>query len=658
MNRRKVLPLAIVVAMTCSMLFFAVQPVFAQDATPVFTTTLIAPTNNAVRVQHAQIITNELPKIGIAGNLLLVGWDVLLPRMMGSATGADYAGGGFDIGFVGWGGGSITSPYAVFQFFHSSQYDPVSWGSNYAPLINDTIDGILEFVLNTTDITQRKAYVKQAVELIIWQHQTVTAVFQPEEIYFMRDNIKNFNPNRYPGAGCEEWYFEDGQSAGHGNVNEIILASTTRPSDYNGFISNSWYDSCVINPTGLGTLQFDNDLSFIPGTATALPSPVAVVNNYTGELSSTDPNTATVWEMSIRDDVYWHEGYGYTMAADAAELKCTVDDIIFFYSICIDDAGPPNTSRGTYQLIFGTDPAKSFVKVDDYTMQFHLNSINADLLSWISSGGMPRHVLDPTYDAGYGVGVRKDGTTAPGYGDWKTDDFNQGLRTAGDTTHAATIGNGPYVLYPGEDPVQQTVTLTKNAHYFKDSDPTWGPIVEDRPDKYIYTWISNKDAAEIALEAGDIDLMDSQFAAQKDYPVMKNKPGIAVAKQLEFGYQTMGYNILNGAGGKLSDLYVRLAISHMIPRQDIVDYLLGGLGQPCYFPFAQQNQYWPGPDQVDPVVYNYTKALEYMEMAGYDMEPFTSTAVTTPGFEALAFFIALGGMAAVVLVYRHRKRSV
>jgi ABC-type transport system substrate-binding protein len=242
---------------------------------------------------------------------------------------------------------------------------------------------------------------------------------------------------------------------------------------------------------------------------------VAVVNNYTGEMSSTDPNTATVWQLSIRDDVYWHEGYGYTMAADAAELKCTVDDIIFFYSICIDDDGPPNTSRGTYQLIFGTDPAKSFVKVDDYTMQFHLNSINADLLSWIGSSGMPRHVLDPTYDAGYGVGVRKDGTTAPGYTDWKTDDFNQGLRTAGDTTHAATIGNGPYVLYPGEDPVQQTVTLTKNTNYFKDSDPTWQSIVEDRPDKYIYTWISNKDAAEIALEAGDIDIMDKEFSPER-----------------------------------------------------------------------------------------------------------------------------------------------
>ncbi|MHA2274086.1 MAG: hypothetical protein ACXACI_19795 [Candidatus Hodarchaeales archaeon] len=46
-----------------------------------FSITLIAPTNNPARVQHAQVITRELWKIGIDAELALVGWDPLLQRL-------------------------------------------------------------------------------------------------------------------------------------------------------------------------------------------------------------------------------------------------------------------------------------------------------------------------------------------------------------------------------------------------------------------------------------------------------------------------------------------------------------------------------------------------------------------------------------------------
>ncbi|MFX1253729.1 MAG: ABC transporter substrate-binding protein, partial [Promethearchaeota archaeon] len=165
----------------------------------------------------------------------------------------------------------------------------------------------------------------------------------------------------------------------------------------------------------------------------------------------------------------------------------------------------------------------------------------------------------------------------------------------------------------------------------------------------------SKDAALIALEQSEIDLMDPQFHAEKDYPVMKNKPGIFIQKSLDWGCQTIGINTANGPGG-LTDYQVRLAISHMCPRQDMVDYLLGGLGQTAFMHFPKQNPFYPS--GVPEITYNFTKAIEYMEAAGYNMDPFktTSTSQATPGFEALAFFVALGGMAAAVLVYRHKKR--
>jgi ABC-type oligopeptide transport system substrate-binding subunit len=646
MNRKKLLPLLVVAVMTLSMGIAMVQP--TQGVDYLFTTTLIAPTNNPVRVQHAQLITNELPKIGIQGNLILVGWDVLIPRMMGSLTHADYSGGGFDIGFVGWTGSIV--PSGPFQFFHSSGIDPASWASNYYPVDNETLDGMLEFTMNTTDFDQRKEWISKVLKSVVWDIHPVTGIYQDEAVFFMRDNIRGFDSQRFPAV--EEMYFDGGVSAGHGQVNELIVASTSRPQDYNPVISNSWYDTIVWAPAFSGMVERDSDLNFVASMLTELPYPVAVENNYTGLVSSTDPNTATVWEVELRNDVYWHEGYGYTYAADQAVLNVDADDVVWYYKINIDDNGPANPSRPYFQFVFGTDPDKAVYKVDQYTVQFHLDNLYADIMTMFGTV-LPKHILDATGDEGHGVGVCKDGTTIGGYADWDTMDYNQGKRTSGDTTHAATIGNGAYYIYPGENEIQQTVTLNSFDHYFKDGDTYWDSLVTNRPDKYIYTWIGNKDAAEIALENGDIDIMDSQFAAGKDYPVMKNKPGIAVEKQLDWGYQTMGYNILNGAAGKLANKYVRLAISHMLPRQDVVDYLLGGLGQPSFVPFPQQSPYWD--DDLEPIVYNYTKALEYMTAAGYNITPFI-TGTATPGFEALAFFLALGGMGAIVLIYRHRRR--
>jgi ABC-type transport system substrate-binding protein len=645
MNRNKVLCLAIIAAMAASLCFVAVTP--ANSEYTFFTAVLIAPTNNPVRVQHAQLVANELPKIGIGTNLLLVGWDVLVPRMQGSLTHADYAGGGFDIGFIGWTGTNI------YQYFHSSNIDPASWGSNYYPVENDTLDALLEFTANTTDFDTRKDYYAQALDVIVWDIHPVTSIYQPENVYFMRDNIQDFDASRFPYQSIEEMSFEGGASAGHGNVNELIVASTTRPADYSPVVSNSYYDNLVFSPAFTGMISVDSGGNWVTEIATTLPYPVAEVNQYDGELSSTDPNNATVWEIQLREDVYWHEGYGYNMDDHRDVLRVDAYDIAWYYGSIIDEDGPPNPTRGVAQFPLGSDPSKAFKVVNSTTIQFHLYNIYADLFGLFSYDLLPQHILDPDADEGFGVGTRADGSSTPSYDDWDSDDFNQGSRSS-PYTGTATVGCGPYMMDIGENPTQQTVTLSSNPYYYKDNDTAyWKPLVANRFDKYIYTWIANKDSAEIALENGDIDIMDAQYGANKDYPVMRNKPGIAAPKQLDAGWQSLGYNILNGADGELANKWVRLAISHMVPRQDIVDYLLGGLGQTNFAPFGRQLVWWP--DDLEEITYNYTRALEYMEKAGFDIDLLTQT--TADGFELLALFMALGGMAAVV-IYRHKKRSI
>ncbi|MFX0061103.1 MAG: ABC transporter substrate-binding protein [Candidatus Hermodarchaeota archaeon] len=600
-----------------SLCFIGNQPVRTEPETYLFTVTLIAPTNNPVSIQHAQMITNELPKVGIDVTLVLVGWDVFIPRVFEppGPLALSYADGGYDMACVGWSGG--LQPNTQFNYFHSTNTpDP-----NYFGVQNTTLDAMLAFTINTTDITQRKQYIEDAWQYLTWGLQAEITLYQTENVVYMRDNVKKYSSDlRVPGPlGVAEMYFEDSKSQGHGQVNDFIIASTTPPDQYNDLIENSYYNQMAIGPLNHGMVERDPDYNFIPVLLAQLPYPVAIRNNHTGIVSPTDPNFATVWEVELRNDVYWHEGYGYTMVSHADTLRVDSEDVNFTFQLILNDNGPsPCAERASRQYLLGDDANLAVVPVNRTHVQFHLRSLDADMLDKFTQKLLPKHILE------LGT-VRADGSVAPSdYGDWNTDDWNVGARS-GPYTGPAVIGNGPYILV-GEDPISQTVTETKNPYWHLKDEPEYANMF----DKYIYVWITSKDAALIALEQAEIDLMDPQFHAEIDYPVMKNKPSIFVQKLLDWGCQTMGINVVNGPGG-LTDYRVRLAISHMCPRQDMVDYLLGGLGQPAFMHFPLQSHFYP--TGVEPIVYNLTKAIEYMEAAGYNMDPFKDTTapkVTSP----------------------------
>ncbi|MFX0092285.1 MAG: ABC transporter substrate-binding protein [Candidatus Hodarchaeota archaeon] len=621
MNRQQMISLVLVVILSLSLILFSIPPVLTQARDYLFSIKLVASSNDPVQVQAAQLIANQLEKVSAGGRLfygpfytdvILVGRDVLISRILGSKTHADYAGGGFDMGFLNWTDSIVPR---LFDYFHSSNIDPASYAANYYPVDNKTVDNLLEFVMNTTVFNQRKDYIRKVLKSIVWDIHPVLSLYQPEKPFYMCDDIRGFDVQRFP--NIEEIYFENRNPPDRDRLNELIIASNGELQGFNPVISNSWYDRLVWKSLFRSLIERDENLMFVPELAAQLPYPIAVRNNYTGEVSSTDPNTATVWELKLREDIYWHEGYGYRIsnAIHREILKFDADDVVWYYKISLKDDSSPNPSRSLLQQVFGKEPEKAIVKKDKFCVQFHLKSLYGDLFT-LFDFILPQHILDPTYNAlGLGEGVRADGSSAPNYDSWEIDDFNLGKRFSGDWEYPATIGNGAYILYPGKNSIQQTVTLTKWNHYFKDNDNYWRPRVENRIEKCIYKWIRNKDAAKLALGNREIDIMDVQYTAERDYP-MKNKPGIMVAKRLEWGYQTIGYNILNGAGGKLANRYVRLAISHMIPRQDIVDYLLGGLGKVTFAPFPLQSPFYP--KDLDPISFNLTVAEEYLEKAGYD----------------------------------------
>ncbi|MFX1251463.1 MAG: ABC transporter substrate-binding protein [Promethearchaeota archaeon] len=582
--------------------FVAAGSVFVQEPEPFIKTILLAPTSS-FRVQYGQLITNELRKIGIEATLWLVGWDVLIPRLFEppGPLALSYAAGGYDMACFGWSGG--LRPRTQYWLFHSSfAPDP-----NYFGVQNTTLDEMLELTVNTTNFAQRKQYIHDAWQYLTWGLQAEITLYQVGNVVYMRDNVKGYSGDlRVPRPlGIAEMYFENGHSHGHGQRNEFIMASTTQPHKYNDLIENDWYNQMAIGPLNHGLVERDAAYNFVPVLLTKLPYPVAVVNNHTGLESSLDPNWATVWEIELRDDVYWHEGYGYTMAAHEDILRVDADDVLFTFNLILDDAGPsPCTARPGWQYLLGDNVSLAVLKKDRYHVQFHFQTRDADLLDYFKQYLFPHHIL------ALGT-IRADGSVAPSdYTGWSTDNWNLGHRTA-EYTGPAVIGNGPYLLWPGEDSIAQTVTENKNPYWHLRTEPAYANMF----DKYIYTWITSKDAALEALKQAEIDLIDPHFHAQNDYPDMANQSGVFVQKVLDWGCQTVGINTAYGTG--LTDVNVRLAISHMCPRQDMVDYLLGGLGQPAFMHIPLQNPFYPA--DIEPIRYNFTRALEYMEKAGYNI---------------------------------------
>ncbi|MFX0060789.1 MAG: ABC transporter substrate-binding protein [Candidatus Hermodarchaeota archaeon] len=627
----------------------------AQTTEYLFSVTIIAPLSGTFRPQLAQLMANELSKIGIEAIVTLVGWDILFDRVF-ELPQLDYNNGGFDIAVPYLSADSIDYRLSrLYNHYHSSMKAPE--GSNYFPVENNTLDEILEFIMNTTEFNERKEYIRQALDMIVWDIQPETSVCQLEDAFFMRNNIEGFDPNRFP--NLEEIYFTNGQSIGHGQVNELLIG--IRDLSLDALIDPTYFYGILnFNPVFSRLLELDKEFRFVPGLLKKLPYPIAVKNNYTGEISSTDPNTATVWELELRDNVYWHEGYGYRMNNTTHRdiLKFDTDDVDWYFTKLIHE----HSTLYNDQYVFGRDPEKAIVKINRYKVQFHLNHTYADLLT-LFNFVLPQHILDPTYDAlGLGSGVRADGTSAPSYNEWEPfsvqlarDDYGQGKRTSGDLVRPATIGTGAYMYYPGENTITQTFTFTKWDHYFKDNDTIYRNLVQNRPDKCIYIEMNLYDAGLPALENGVVDIV-GPYSSPQNYIDAGLKPGIVAAKKLSWYYYTVGYNILNGAERKLANKYVRLAISHMIPRQDIVEYLLHGFGQANFIPFSLQSPYYP--KDLDPIEYNIFKSFNYMEAAGYDMTPYkTQTPPSFISFEGWTLLVVLGGMGILVFIHQYKKKK-
>jgi ABC-type transport system substrate-binding protein len=194
---------------------------------------------------------------------------------------------------------------------------------------------------------------------------------------------------------------------------------------------------------------------------------------------------------------------------------------------------------------------------------------------------------------------------------------------------------------------------------------------DTQPDikKYVVVFIEGSDPAITALKTGEVDVLDAQYSLQAKLDSIESSWGEWVDYDA-FGLQELGINMKHPILGTGVDTplgqedptraaeaarYVRKAISHLIPRQSIINSILDGYGTPgVTTPFTTLTfGYDPS---LEPYSYDPELAKSWLAAAGYD----TGVPPPSEGFlEEYGLYVGVVIVAVVVAigeVYFIRKR--
>jgi peptide/nickel transport system substrate-binding protein len=263
----------------------------------------------------------------------------------------------------------------------------------------------------------------------------------------------------------------------------------------------------------------------------------------------------------------------------------TAQDVKFTYDKIMDEK--TNTvRRSSFELV------KSAEILDPYTFRVtYKQPFSPGLESW-GIGIIPKHLLEKE--------------------DINTTSFNR-----------KPIGTGPFRFV--EWVTDEKIVVEANPQYF-----------EGRPhlDRIIYRIIPETSLSEMEVLTRGIDysgIYPFQFRRMNQIPFLK------IYSQAGLGYSYVGYNLKNPL---FHDKRVRLALTHAINREEIVQYVLYDLGTVVSGPFP--NHLWYCNPHVKPLPYDPQKARHLLAEAGWkdtdgdgildqDGKPFRFTLITNSG---------------------------
>ncbi|MHA2253184.1 MAG: ABC transporter substrate-binding protein [Candidatus Kariarchaeaceae archaeon] len=567
------------------------------DPESVFDISLLSPNTNPARNAWAALMAEELPKIGIGIDThSSTGWDVIGPRTFsherddsaahtaydGTTVGAIpfYDEGGFDIFFVGLSGAMDYNPTWSYS---TAGYSPS--GNNFASYENEEISDLINDYTSELDPAaraliapkiQKFAYDDQPYINIIntaglWTYDAAWTTLTPKDLVYFGTTNK-----------ADGW-----KDLSHPAETDIVYAHSYELTEFIPFALQSYIAAQYFNPIWPGLYErdpADPNNAFGPVMADGLPT----WNEY--------KNVSTI---KIRDDVEFSDG-----------SPVTVEDIVNSFHMHMS----PAWSIGSYAGL------TTYIESNDSVSVVNATHMEIEFIDpyFLAVGLMGVSVFDiddvgtPSATTSYG-GVTAVGPKGTGTNNF---DFN---------TEAINYkGAGPFkYAADGIDATAGNVKLERVTDYWNGGD---GTIETIQFNKY-----GSKEAALSDLQGGTVHIIDAEFYLEPGE--VEGLTGVDYEIVGDFGTQMMTVNMdhpILGTGvdtplgkddpTKAEDAarYIRQAVSHSVPRDDIIDTILKGVG-------TAGTTLWPelaaGYDtSLQPYEYNLETAQGLLEQAGYNIK--------------------------------------
>jgi ABC-type transport system substrate-binding protein len=549
----------------------------SRAATPFFKLYMMIPNNQPARMVWGTLAAQQMARIGIDVVSSFVPFTVIAPRRT-RGDGKTHVDGGWDCYLERYYYDSIEpSPLTLFG---SKQMPPN--GQNFYYVSDPEIDRSLTAVSTSLSETDRMA-AYHAFEKRWYDIQPMTILFYPEDVIAVNPKLTGFdattyNPVFYPRP--EHWTIE-----GAGDDGTAAFASWAPPSSLIPMYCIGYNESNIFGPVydRLYDYRSWQDKTLIPSLAT-------------GHAMSEDGKH---WVITLRQGVTWHTGEEFT----AADVKFTWDTLL--------NKAYGSPMQAVTEQVFGgpgaykvTGKYEITVDLPVYSLEFMNTILGAYAI-------MPEHAykdIKPESLRGHPASTWL-GTYAVKTSDGKT--F---------TAHGG-VGTGPWIAQ-GFDPSRKSYRYVRNEKYWK---PHTGNVKN-----FVVVNINGTDSVLSALKAGEIDAHDPMYDIGPVVSTIDPSWG-KVVKFDSYKWQHVCYNLKHPVFGVGTDTplgkkdpsraaeaaaYIRQAISHAMPRDQIVKEIAGGYGNPGTVPMA-----WSSPqydhEMLKPIAYDLDLARSFMEKAGY-----------------------------------------
>jgi ABC-type transport system substrate-binding protein len=594
--------------------------------TTLFKITLTVPSTNPSRQEWSEIIQQEFAAVGIQCERVIQDWGTIYDRSLDpppDIAGKVFDEGGFDMLFVGYAMDIDPDPSSLYLSSQTTTSTPP--GQNYYCWENEEADRLLNLMKTTVDETERLGYVKEFQQFFMEESPAFAIEWDKE--------VVAYDPTALMGEPLEilhypAWSRVKGWQLNPTTTQDTIVIAQTGPCPEEGMmdiVSTSYYDLTVYDNVFDGLAERENldTLKMVPALATGW------------EVADDDKT----WTVTLRQGVKFHDG-----------VEFTADDVLFTFASAMDDELA--SQQGAWlKTVLGS--ADNIEKIDDYTVKFSLPEPYAYFVSGVLDTFMlPKHVLE----------------NIP-LSEWRSHTFNTGVGSyvSNGQTWYGPIGTGAY-WYEGFDATTNTNALTRNDDYWN-AQALWD-AGKFEIKNLVVVFIEESDPAITALKNGEVDVLDSQYHLQTKLSSIEEPWGAYVTYDA-FGVQELGCNMKHPIIGTGVDTplgqedpsraaeaarYVRRALSYLIPRQSIIDNILGGFGTPgATVAILPLTQGYDASITADP--YDVEMAKSLLAAAGYD----TGVPPPSKGFiEEYGLYVAIAVVVVVVAVagiYFLRKRS-